>query len=108
MGDLVGVKVRDDGTVGVVHGVAPAVVWWKRRPLFVGRLDGDEFFLLVRGEKTEGEAVVGLAEQGFDPVRDDSRAVAVEDELLFAFGLVMLVGEPRDDFFARNVARGFS
>ncbi|HEY2414624.1 MAG TPA: hypothetical protein VGI40_20425, partial [Pirellulaceae bacterium] len=100
VGDLVGVKVRDDGTVGVVHGVVPAVVGWKRRPFFVVRVDGDQFFVLVCREETEGESAVGLAEQGFDPVRDDRGAVAVKEHLLFVFGMVMLAGEPGEDAFA--------
>lgn len=107
MGDLVGVKVGDDGAVGVVHGVVPAVVRRHIGPVLVARRVVRDFFSVESGEKAEGETVVGLAEEGFEQVADEGGAVAVEDDFFVLFGLAMLVGEPGSDFVAGNVVFGF-
>jgi len=106
-GDLVGVEPGDDGTVGVVHGVVPAVVGRHFGLVFLVRRVVDDFFPVDGCEETEGEAAVGLAEQEFEQIAGEVDAVACEGNLVVVFGLAMLGGEPGGDVFAREIACGF-
>src|SRR5688572_18595824 len=90
----------DETSVGVIHGIVPAVVWRDGRWLSVPGLFVDEFFVGFAGENAEGKAGVLFAEQSTDEVADDELVVAEKGDGLSFLGLVALLGKPGFDGFA--------